>query len=138
MKIVNGLRFPKKFTKGCLPVDQDDIVTPSKLKQSKYLEGIINKISKRDDISVSLLIGANCTKSLEPLNTIPCCDNGPYAFQARLGWCIVGSVNGENQKRMSCSRILVKMADTNDFGRHHFQAQTDVRETGINELLEKE
>ena len=135
---MNGLRFPKIFTKRCLPVDQDDIATPSKLKQSKYLEGIINKISKRDDISVGLLIGANCTKSLEPLNIIPNRGNGPYAFQERLGWCIVGSVNRENQKKMSCSRILVKMADKNGFGRHHFQAQTDVRETGIKELLEKE
>ena len=42
-----------------LPVDQEDIATPSKLKQWKYFEGIMDKISKRDDISVGLLIGAN-------------------------------------------------------------------------------
>ena len=43
------------------------------------------KINKRDDISVGLLIGANCTKALETLNIIPSCDNGPYKFQTRLG-----------------------------------------------------
>ena len=54
----------------------------------------MDKISKRDDISVGLLIGANCTKSLEPLNIIPSCDIDPNAFHARLGWCIVVLVNG--------------------------------------------
>ena len=99
-----------------LPVDQDDIATPSKLKQWKYLEGIMDKISKRNDISVGLLIGANCTKALEPLNIIPSCDNGPYAFQARLGWYIVGPVNEGIRKGISCSCISVKMADTNGIG----------------------
>ena len=97
----------------------------------------MDKISKRDDISVGILIGANCTKPLEPLNIIPSCDNGPCGFQTRLGWCIVGQVNRNNGKGMSCSRISVKMADTNGTGRHQFQVKTDVRETGIKEILEK-
>ena len=91
------VELPKTFTKRYLPVDQDDIATPSKLKQWKYLEGIMDKISKRDHISMGLLIGTNCIKALEPLNIIPSCDNGPYAFQKRLGWCLVGPVNGDNQ-----------------------------------------
>ena len=90
------IELPKTFAKKYLPVDQDDIATPSKLKQWKYLEGIMDKISKRDDLSVGLLIGANCTKALEPLNIIPSCDNGPYAFQTTLGWCVVGPVNRGN------------------------------------------
>ena len=97
----------------------------------------MDKISKRDDISVGLLIGANCTKPLEPLNIIPSCDNGSCGFQTRLGWCIVGQVNGNNGKGMSCSRISVKMSDTNGTGRYHFQVKTDVRQTGIKEILDK-
>ena len=54
----------------------------------KVLESIMDKISKRD-ISVDLLIGANRTKALEPINIIPSCDNVSYAFETRLGWCIV-------------------------------------------------
>ena len=99
------IELPKSFMKKYLPVDQDDIATPSKLKQWKYLEGIMDKISKRNDISVGLLIGANCTKALEPLNIIPSCDNGPYAFQTTLGWYIVGPVNGGIRKGISCSCI---------------------------------
>ena len=107
------IELPKTFMWRHLPVDQDDIATPSKLKQWRYLESIMDKISKRDDISVGLLIGANCTKALEPLNITPTCDSGPYAFQTRHGWCIVRPVNGDNGKGMSCSRMSVKMADTN-------------------------
>ena len=29
------------------------------------------------------------------------------------------------------------MADTNGIGRHHFQLETDVREAGIKEILDK-
>ena len=97
----------------------------------------MDKINKRDDISVGLLIGANCAKALEPVNIILSCDNGPYAFQTRLGWYTVGAVNGNNGKGMSCSHISVKMADTNGAGKHHFQAKTDVKETGIKEILTK-
>ena len=97
----------------------------------------MDKISKRDDISVGLLIGANCTKPLEPLNIMPSCDNGSCGFQTKLGWCIVGQVNGNNGKGMSCSCISAKMADANGIGRHHFQVKADVRETGIKEILDK-
>ena len=40
----------------------------------------MDKISKRDDIFVGLLIGSNCTKALETLDIIPSCENGPYLF----------------------------------------------------------
>ena len=33
--------------------------------------------------------------------------------------------------------ISVKMADTNGIGRHHFEVKTDVRGTGIKEILDK-
>ena len=88
--------IPKTFTRMYLPVDQDDIATSSKLKQWKYLECIVVKISKRDVFFCGFTVGANCTKALEPLNIIPSCENGPYEFQTRLGWCITVSVNGGN------------------------------------------
>ena len=78
------IELPKTFTKKFLSLDQDYIAKPSRLKQWKYLEGIMDKINKRDDISVGLLIGANCTKALETLDIIPSCANGPYKFQTRL------------------------------------------------------
>ena len=86
---------------------------------------------------MGLLIGANCTKALESLNIIPSWNNGPYALQTRPGWCIVGPVSGGNRKGISCSCISVKMAGKSGIVRHHFQVKTDVRETGIKEILDK-
>ena len=51
--------------------------------------------------------------------------------------CSVGPVIGENRKEISCSPMSVKMAGTNGIGRQHFQVKTDVRETGIKEILDK-
>ena len=39
------IELPKTFTKRYLPVNQNDLATPSKLKQWKYMEGIRDKIS---------------------------------------------------------------------------------------------
>ena len=52
------------------------------------LEGIMGKISKRDNISVGLLIGANCTKALEPLNTIGVIEGEYHAVVYQGKWQI--------------------------------------------------
>ena len=44
---------------------------------------------------------------------------------------------GGNRKGISCSRISLKMADTNSIGRHNFKVKTDVRETRIKVILNK-
>ena len=53
--------FPVTYTHTYLPADKNDRRTLSKLKQWNHLESVINQISVKDSISVSLLIGANCT-----------------------------------------------------------------------------
>ena len=60
------LPLPRTFTRVDLPVDNDDMTKPSQLMKWKYLENVINQLTFSDDISVGLLIGANCTKALEP------------------------------------------------------------------------
>ena len=71
----------------------EDVATP-KLKQWGHLERTLDKINEDDNISVRLLIGANCMKGLEAIDVIPSKNNRPYAIKTRLGWCIVGPVNG--------------------------------------------
>ena len=78
-----------------------------------------------DDISVGLLIGANCTKALEPIDDIPSKNNGPYAIKTRLGWCIVGPVNGTQIRQgIHCHQIAVKQADAKDVGKHYLWENT--------------
>ena len=71
-----------------------------------HLEKISDKINEDDSISVRLLIGANCRKALENIDVIPIKNNGPYAIKARLGWCIVGPVNGtRSRRRIHCNHM---------------------------------
>ena len=63
-------------------VDKEDVATPSKLKQCKHLESIVGKISQKEDITVGLLIRANCLKALEPIDIKPSKNDEPYVFKA--------------------------------------------------------
>ena len=80
----------------------------------------MDKINEDDNISVGLLIGANCMKALEPIDVIPSKNNGPYAIKTRLGWCIVGHVNGTRSRQgIHCHRIAVNQADIKDVRKHY-------------------
>ena len=68
-----------------MPVDKEDVVIPSKLKQWRHLESIVGKVSQKENISVGLLIGANCTKALEPIDIILSKNNAPNAFKSKFG-----------------------------------------------------
>ena len=93
-----------------------------------HLERILDEINEDDNISVGLLIRANCTKALEPIDVIPSKNNGPYAIKTRLGWCIAGPVNGtQNRQEIHCNWIDVKQADTKDKGKHYFQTKTSCK-----------
>ena len=84
------------YTKEDLPVKNEDVATPEKIKRKKYLETIGGEITQGQCISVGLLIGGNCSKALEPLEVIPSEQCGPYAFKTLLGWCIVGTIGETN------------------------------------------
>ena len=89
----NGwIDLPVSYTRENLLVGDEDIATPDKIKDWKYLERIADKIIQKKDISIGLLIGGNCSKALEPLEGIPSKDVGLYAFRTLLGWFIVGLI----------------------------------------------
>ena len=96
----------------------------------------MDEINEDENISRGLLIGANCTKALEPIDVIPSKNNGPYAIKTRLGWCIVSPVNGtQSRQGIHCNRIAVKQADTKDVGKHYFQTKTSVEEHDVRDML---
>ena len=107
------------YTKKHLPVGKENVPTPSKLKQWGHLERILDKINEDYNISVGLLIGANCRKAVELIDVIPSKNNGPYAIKKGLGWCIVVPVNSTRSRQgIHCNRIAVKQADTKDVGKN--------------------
>ena len=103
------INIPKAYTKDDLPVDSSKIATPEKIKKWKYLQGISEEISQSDDMKVELLIGANCTKALEPVQVIASRDGVPYAMKTALGWYIVGPIAHINSRNgpLTCNRIAV-------------------------------
>ena len=64
-------------------------------------------------------------------------NDGSHAFKTKLGWCIVGPVNGTSRKEICCNRIGVRQTDTNEVGKNFFQAKTMVKETDVKEMLTK-
>ena len=57
------------------------------------------------------MIGANGAKALEPIDIIPSKNDGPYAFKTKLGWYIVGTVNGTSGKEIYCNGIDIREAE---------------------------
>ena len=74
--------LPTTFTRDKLPVDNDGISKPGQLKQWKYLEPVVNQLNFEENTSVGLLIGANCTKALEPIQVLQG-RNGKHFFQSK-------------------------------------------------------
>ena len=70
-----------------------EVATPGKIEEWDYLKRISSEITQTDDVELGLLIGTNCMKAFEPLKVIASNNEGPYAYQIRLGWCIVGPIS---------------------------------------------
>ena len=87
------LPLPNLYTRREIPVDKEEIATPTKIKEWKHLKSISNETVQRDDVQVGLQIGANCMKAVEPTRIIYSEGGGPYAYKTRLGWCVVGPIN---------------------------------------------
>ena len=69
-------------------------------------------MSVDDNKEVSLLIGANCVRSLEPREVISSQNGSPYALKTLLGWCVVGPmINQTKEDKFDCNRIMFTSAD---------------------------
>ena len=128
---------PVSYTRENLPLG-DDIATPDRIKDWKYLERIADKIIQGKDISIGLLIGGNCSKALEPLEVIPSIDGGPYAFRTLLGWCIVGPIDETAcSKTVSCNRISVQDMASKTVASGYFALETEVKDVEIKQILHR-
>ena len=101
--------LPVTYTKEDLPVDDEDVAKPEKIRKWKYLEKIAGEITQGQCISIGVLIGGNCSMALEPLEVIPSEQGSPYAFKTLLGWCIVGAIDETTfDTTVACNRISVQ------------------------------
>ena len=132
------ISLPKVYSKKTLPVEKEEVATPEKVSKWKYLDPIKSEITQTDDIEIGMLIGANCIKALEPLKIIPSKDGGPYAYQTKLGWCIVGPIqNVGHQNSLKCNRGAVKDASSGKLSRHHFLIENASKDMSIEQMFEQ-
>ena len=110
------LPLPRTFTRPDLPVDNDNFTKQSQLRKCKYLENVMNQLTISDDFSVALLIGANCTKTLAPIEILQSRNGGPYTFKNWLGWYAVSPVNRIRRNKVSCNRIALSQAESKEVG----------------------
>ena len=90
-----------------------------------------------NNLPVGRLIGGNCVKALELLEILQSRNEGPYAFQTILGWCVVGPVSQNNKNAIFCNRIAVRQADNKQVGTHFFQVQNKVHDNEVPNMLKK-
>ena len=125
------------YSKKTLPVEKEEVATPEKASKWKHLYSIKSEITQTDDTDIGMLIGANCRKALVPLKIIPIKDGGPYVYQTKLGWCIVGPIqNVGHQNSLKCNRVAVKDASTGNISRHDFLIENASKDMSIEQMLE--
>ena len=91
-----------------------EVATKEKLKKWKYLDNVSKKTCQDDNIKIGILIAANCSKAIQPIEVIPSKEGWPYAFRTILGWCIVGSLAGKmGQPSLHCNMIKCSSVSTN-------------------------
>ena len=118
-------------------MDPCEIATARKLKKCDYLEEISMELGDNEDISVDLLIGANCLEALEPVEVIPRQNDGPYVIRTALGWCLVGLIKAQCHNAVSCNPIALIKADSRKMAEHHFEIKKGCEDIGVKEMLKK-
>ena len=103
----NWLKLSTIFSRENLDIDGNKIPSAENTKEWPYLDKIVDVVSEPVNSSVGILIGSNCPRLIEPLRVIPSENNGPYAFETRLGWCVVGPITKASSSLL-CHRISVK------------------------------
>ena len=86
------------------------------------------------------MIGGNCPKASEPVETVPSQQNGPYAQRTELGWCVIGPImRSSDQKKVKVNYTKVSIpardALTGELAHHFFQKETSVQDTYTSKLL---
>ena len=132
------LTLPKIYSTKEIPVDKEEIETPTKIRKWEFLQPISNETIQNDDVHVGLLIGANCMRALEPTRILQSQDGGPYAYKTRLGWCVVGPTNSTTRDcSTSCNRVAVKDVAPSKLGSHDLTVEDSVKDISLEEMFQR-
>ena len=129
------IHLPKTFSRRFIPVDEDEIPFPRKVRKWKYSDGIHPFLPEEvDDLDVGILIEGNCPRALEPIEVIPCQFDGPYAFRSVLVWCVTGPIFTKSRSVPFGQRCnFVTFAENQRQTRFLFEDQ--IKENGLKEAM---
>lgn len=131
------IKLPKTYSKGSIPVSNEEIPTPTKIRQWTYLNDVADQLCEERDVRIGLLIGANCPRALEPEKVIPSQNGGPYAFRSQLGWCVVGPMaEVSNESARLCNRISVTSLNKEPTA-HQFCVMHQWEDRSIDDMLQR-
>ena len=103
------IRLPKVYKQSSLPLNINEVVSHEMLLKLPHLNCLLSEIPDRNEnVPFGLLIGINCPRALQPYDVIPSVDDGPFAVNTQLGWCISGPTqhnNGCSSDVISCFHI---------------------------------
>ena len=125
-----GISLPETYTKEELRVDFWEVETDEKLKKWKSLSCVADEVIKGDrNVSIELLIRANCTRALEPIKVIPSRNDGPYAIKTVLDCCIFGPISNRNpsEGKISCNQTAVMEGGSKRVGRLYFTVENKLK-----------
>lgn len=109
------IALPKTFSRTTSPVNVNDVPTPSRLQNLKYLHQIFEHLTETTVVPIGLLIGSNFPRTLESLSTIQIRHGGSYAIKCRLEWRVAGPVDVHKMNSMFsvtklCSKTMTPIA----------------------------
>ncbi|XP_066911620.1 uncharacterized protein [Clytia hemisphaerica] len=131
------IELPRLYTQREFPVDIEDVPTYNNVKKWSHLSSILCHLPKSlKDFKVGLLIGSNCAKALEPLKVIPSRGEGPYAFQSRLGWCVVGPLSESKSLSHSSHLVHSKPDEMTCPSCHYYRYEERLKDSSLHEMLQ--
>ena len=86
-----AIQLPRTFTQPHLPMGAGEIPTREMLQRWPHLAELTDVIPEYDEsVPIGLLIGADCPRALQPHKVIASENDGPFAMQTSVGWCVSG------------------------------------------------
>ena len=99
-----------------------------------------NGIAQVDNSEVGMLIGTNCVKVMEPMETISSRNRGLYAYRTNVGWYILGPITtSRSDGSVNCHRVARRNVASEEIAPHHFVRydKLKIEDAGIKEILEQ-
>ena len=137
------IKLPSTYLRPFLAMGEDDVATPSNIKNWDYLDKIKHMIPEYDpSVPFGLMIGGNCPLANEPWEFVHSDGKGPYAKRTPLGWCIVGPISSEGRVKTMKSNFTKVVAPRRDVSNnkvptHYFHFQSAICGTITSRFLQE-